>query len=712
MDLYLILQLGLALAATLVAIWLRRSKSRFNRRVAYRQLAPSAVAKLAADYVVIGGGPAGLAASRTLLESSPDCVVVLVEAGADPLPSSAAGAALQRHKVSRHLLFQPLQLSIPSGVCLTSVRGYQAVKGERDWSAMARRPLREAGASAKEELQMLSYSAYPQGRMLGGTAGLSWQLELPSVFRIAAGRDVEERTWASMPARLQSSALHPLTWAFTKALCTLGLKDVTPAPSPKARRRCEAQDEDARSAFLEVQKGPGAVWRPHLNMDEDWCALPVSSVLLDGMTVGALARLHVLTGYQVTDFEMDDGAADRCVKGITCQRTCVGPRSSKEGSEVCLAVLRGVVVTAGMRGSPLLLRQMATRLSSSLSDAVFECANCRDAMAVPLLYKAHKGVTVDEHLQSSHILSFLRSLILGASPLAFTPFTEVVSCVPVKECGPRAKLFIFMLPFGGRNDCLLFKLGIDRLLGTYQHAAVFLLVLTGVDGLSHRIDMTTRESETAAGDPAKLKRRFERVHAFPFSVSAAPTVGLQIKANVQKAFIKGIRLCRDAARTPPLSLLLQGDGEQEALDYSLLHKEPSKAVRLAQLMHIPSRKLTAKMKQEVVELVKWGREISVEEGYLREYVCNHCRWLGFGSGSSEGFLEEAAKGKRNFFVKGIKNVVVGDCSAVREEDWVRSGRNALVAGSASTAIDAGCAAAQQLASTVRRDVLEDRSDTA
>lgn len=377
---------------------------------------------------------------------------------------------------------------------------------------------------------------------------------------------------------------------------------------------------------------------------------------------------------------------------------------------------------------------------------------CRDAVGLPLIYKANPGVTQDEIIQQaqrSPLLFTCRSLFLETPRHALTSFTDLICSIPLPETeyGPRAELLLFVMPFGGRSDKLFYPLGIDKILGSYRHHAVlFYLVLTGMQGLHHGFTfppLTARGASPCASALPLSSTSEQRQEAgcgvgssatsstvtssTSFSTSASSlsnSLPHETVLQLKSAFSYGIRLVRECTKQKPLCFLLQGEGEQEAIDYTLLHEDLKKAKRFAQLMFTPLVKMTLTMKKELVQLAQWGHEVAAKNEYLENYITQHTQWMGFGSGTSEAFLEVPPHRQfsshsppmaslpspsslsffdlHSFFVKDVTNMVVGDCSGVTKalwEDETLAGTNALLAGNIATAMDMGTLASRQLAAS-------------
>lgn len=598
------------------------------------------------------------------------------------------------------------------------------------------------------------------------------------------------------------------------------------------------------------------VWSPRLYMNDDNRSLLVAnSVWSDNLPPSLLSRLYVIQSFTVTGLtyeEVEDEANknnthanDNNVEGeeasglegrkeerqvhscsqkrfrvqtVVATRKRLSSMSSsffwdfiphfflrKRLSPPCLhiTVEKGVVLSAGLVGTPLLLSlslpatipscagsfsplmgspstvqrfpgkmpfishdgrgrerdgegRPSTAPCASTRDGTSRVWWCRDAVGVPLIYKANAGVTLDDVMaQALHspLLFTLRSLFLETPPSAFTCFSDLICSIPLmkegEKYGPHAELLLFVLPFGARNDKLFYPLGVDMLLGSYRHhAVIFYIVLTGIEGLAHGMNLESLtspatlfsspsyrshppNSTTTSTTPTEKGRdsgcttpsidSSSSTSSLPFLVSSTPllnSLSPEVISKVREALSFGIRFVRECAREAPLSLLLQGEGKQEAIDFTLLHEDPGKAKRFAQLMYTSIGKMTLKMKKELVELAEWGHGIADQDEYIKDYLTRHTKWMGFGSGTSEGFLECPSScatsscssspptrtffGTHSFFVKGVRNMVVGDCSAISRDLWKEESFahfNALLAGNIATAVDAGILAAHQLSRT-------------
>lgn len=571
-----------------------------------------------------------------------------------------------------------------------------------------------------------------------------------------------------------------------------------------------------------VSSRDAVVWNSPLYVNEDHRSLLLGNAILEkcGPT---LERLFVVDSCTVTEVEYETEASageftntirERNSKDDFPQRSRVTavkavrspsssfsfrfflqyvfPKKKMVPQDFRIRVRQGVVLAAGLVGTPLLLSRFPpVAPPSSLSSSVLSTSSpplnvpfvsenepipesvwsstpqekqrregkmdggvwwCRDAMGLPLLYKANPGVTLDEVVQQarrSPVLFTCRSLFLETPRHALTSFMDVICSIPLPEAdyGSHAELLLFVMPFGARSDELFYSLGIDTLLGSYRHhAVVFYLVLTGMHGLQHGITFpplmacdaspssfslplsSASERKRDAGYSVRSSASSSPVvtsSSFPISASSlSSSLSPETVLQLQSAFSYGIRLVRECTKQKPLCFLLQGQGEQEAIDYTLLHEDLRKAKRFAQLMFTPLIKMTLEMKRELVQLTQWGHQVAAQNDYLENYITQHTQWMGFGCGTSEAFLEEPPHrpsslrslhtptsaslysssspsffDSHSFFVKGVTNMVVGDCSAVTKalwEDESLAGRNAILAGNIATAMDMGILASRQL----------------
>lgn len=575
------------------------------------------------DFLVVGGGPAGIAAARALLERNTTASVVLAEAGEAP------------------------SVLAPPHLILFSGRDILPFPSSGDWGYQCCKPLGAEG-NPESSLAPSSLAAYPRGRGVGGTDRLGWGLLFPSAYNAA------ELNGCQRAVRKAREGAVLLARA---------------APHPYPHELCESLPAEWGSTpvvMLDECSGPlprtGSFQLPAL-IDSEGERLPLLSSLFSGLA--DCHRLHILCGFQVARLATEQ----QRVTSVCLQRGGGGTHTSKEA--LTIHVSKGVVLAAGLVGSPRLLRQLQPHVMTAESF-------CRDGLVLPMLFKTKPGLTLDHAMTNSAMMVALKSAISGIQPNWRTLVADVFSPIPLSQCG-KARLLAVPLPFGGRNGSLFYQLGIDRILGQYEEAAVFLLLLTGIDGLQFSLEHQETRRMLSAG-PA---------------LDAQP----EVKATVLKAFAQGMAAVRKAATSASLSSLLAAGGTLEATDCLLLHSDPLQARRLAILSHTPPSKLSKKNARELYQLLVWARELSQTEAYMESYILHHTRWLGFGSGSSEAFLTAG----KQLFVKGFDNLVVGDVSAVRYQQWLTSDCDALVAGSTASAMDAGSLAATQLLKRMTND---------
>ncbi|CCW70590.1 unnamed protein product, partial [Phytomonas sp. Hart1] len=339
----------------------------------------------------------------------------------------------------------------------------------------------------------------------------------------------------------------------------------------------------------------------------------------------------------------------------------------------------------------------------------------RDALALPLLFNTRPGVAgvADGGVG---IREGLEWLFTRRGP-ALQPLLEVVASIPAKTLGPRAELLLCIVPLAGRGATRFHRLGWDRMLGTFREALGLVMLLNGVEGgLAHAIALAPEDAHEPA--ESTLIRRFglrplETVDLIdpethptlddaPLTqTEASPTTNIDtLREKIIDCFVDGMHMCRKIIHTKPISLLTSG---AEAIDFSLLRDNPSKSIQLAKLMHIPAKRQTLKMQTDLKSLAEWAGELILKADYMRAYVREHAFWLGFGSGTSETFLEnptleESGEVKPNFHVKGFRNIVVGDSSSIPNALFSSKfvNFNSLSAGGIATAIDTGRLAAKSL----------------
>lgn len=725
------MNLVLFLFTVAYSIWTRRPRSELPLRVSYQDGEPkvlnatprneNGVTEVEVDYVVVGGGPGGLSAARALLTATVDSRVWVIEAGRDDLSTSSLGAFFQYHTPSRVPVLNHRFIELPRPSRPLGILGSREIG--KDWSFVARRPLRPT-VPAEDTLN--SYAAFPQGRHVDGTGCLSWGLSFPSAYQfLDQGETADSKIGSRSRIPSRRVVAHPVGWAFEEVLTRSGI----PCASVCSDALLSSSSEKNSS---ELETKEESVWRenetvvhePAQHVNADSCRLPVSTMLFQDVSSSLLERLWVLPEYEVVHLEWEatsiknkkrKNCASRKVVSLMVRRS--GKVGCNPGRLIRIKVKQGVVLAAGLVGSPRLAAQVC--FPPPLDAPVV----CRDALVLPLLFKAKPGVSLDNLLRSvdkPKPLFFLQSLFSPTfSSVLRREITELTHCIcriPLnsnKSHTDPGELLIFLTPFGGRDHALYYRFGLDRILGSYQEAVTFYIVLTGLEDLTHHLQNPLVSPQKSIDDAA------ERRHAdllsrglFPLAAPEGLLVANhQLNSNtalvesIENGFKKGIQLCRQWAKEEPLLPLLEGKGEQEALDFTLLKEDPVKAKRLTILLRTPLAKLTVSQKKEVVELVDWGHTLSKRDEYLKDYISHHARWLGFGSGTSTSFLTESTSPNsddlaEHFSVRGCSNVVVGDCSAISDHAFkVGAHGNALLAANIETAVDCGRMAASELVSS-------------
>lgn len=763
----------LLLLLLVVGVWWvkLRPTSPYNRRPPYRTLQASPQG-LEVDYVVIGAGPAGLAAARTLLEKhtttsadrSPATSeaampsILLIEKGQETLKTDVLGEIMQAPHRDRLLSFSPDMVYVPTGA-IPGPALIPVLSAAVDQRCVVHRPLRfgtpgffgttdnsltsenkDPAVQEREEVKdaFLHYTAYPRGCGVGGSSRLDWGLHMESAFastaqganaesttrptvRTAKESDPDEpsvpaaedeptpapHTWWQVPVRftIQRS---PLSWSFAEAVVAAGV----------VKRKFLSSSE--------LPHASDATFPALLRIDQDGRRLPLAPVLFKGLPPKQCHSLAVLTGHTVSrmtltsktknadlcrdteeetpapahDRRASDAGEEGAVPVVTCvychptQWSVVKPREA----EVAVRVRKGVVVAAGVVHTPRLLHRSIPRCLPMVADkgAPLTQTWLRDALALPILFKTYHGVSCDS-CNTRDTRGAAMWFLTQRGPF-LQPMVDTLASVPLPELGPKAELVLFLLPFGGRDPQRYYALGWDRSLAAFKEAVAVLLVLQGVEELQMPLELNEDGATTPSSPSQRWRRQLEQRRLHPLSCPAQAFLSDPVQTKVRSGFRKGLQLARRVAATPPLSHLCAGG---EAIDFTLLIEDPMKALQLARLVHSRPEKMTRQMRKDLVDLSGWAAQVSRTDTYLDAYIASHTYWLGFGSGSSEPFLQQAPsaspKSASPFHVKGAGNVVVGDCSAVTTARWCDACRGrSLVAGSVSTAIDAGRLAAEAL----------------
>lgn len=678
-----------------------RPRSANQLRPFYRSCgSPKAVS--ACDYVVVGAGAAGLAAAASLLQRTPDHThVLLVEGGHDPQSSSALSLLLSAGRRDRLLSFAPDLVHVPAEALPRGARPTFLGLSTPDEGYMAQRPWHFSAAeeARAHRYRLLQYTPFPRGAGVGGCGLLDWGLHLNSIWpshdvdttsATTVAAVVKTALWARLPVHFPAIR-NPLSWAFAETVKTANLAPPH-LPTPDAP----------------VQRG--TVFPAYLYLDKDGRRLAMPSAMLADFAPDVLRRrLSVLTGYKVVDValvredENRDNGDDSEVVGVENGegvqegklRRVSGVWVRRSGSNATAAtskpqlihVARGVVISAGAVHSPQLLHDVAAAHQLTLPRPLPSSVPLRDALALPLVFSSMPALSADAFNSRDAKSSAMWWLTQRGPYLA--PLADTVASLHLPSLGPHAELRMVLLPFGGRDAMRYKSMGWDTVLATPLQAYTMLLIVQGIDGLEHQLTLDASVAPPGAPHARAL---------CPHSTSA--TLPDEVQRRVQEAFLRGIKECRRLSKADPLASLSLSPGV-ESIDFTLLVPcDEAKAVRLAQLSRQLPSKRTARNKAELHELLRWAKEQTATEAYMRRYVDAHAYWLGFASGSSQDFL--AASPTSSMRVAGFVNVVVGDTSAVTTEQWSGVGkRDTLAAGSRSTTMHAAEKAVAELLKVVK-----------
>ncbi|GET91426.1 hypothetical protein, conserved [Leishmania tarentolae] len=664
-----------------------RPRSRNQLRPSY-QNHHSTVSLPTGDYVIIGGGVAGLAAAAELLRRTDEqCHIILIEKGVDPQPASLAALLLEVGRRDRLLSFAPDLVRVPLEAWVKGVNP-TFLSGTPDEGFLAQRPWHPSRADETlltgpkgNRYSLLQYASYPRGVGLGGTAQLDWGMHLNSIWpgtadEAPAAKSASCRTttscsvllpqWTRLPVRFPA-VRNPLSWAFAEAV-----------------KRVKMAAPYLPTISLPVKCG--AVFPSYLYIDEDGRRLALPSAVLGDIAPNVLhRRLSVLTGHTVVDVDVetqDSGQAKE--RGARVAGVQVRPSCGSAAEGVSIPVRKGIVVAAGALHTPYLLYRVAIHPALRMLKSPPSTVPVRDALALPLIFSAVPAVSADSfNLRDAK--STAMWWLTQRGPY-LTPLCDTLLSLPLPQISPQAELRVVLFPFGGRDAARFKGMGWDTVLGTPLEAFTMLLILHGLDGLEHTLAL-----DTVASPPGAAHVRTLCAH---HAVCALPE---EVHRQVQNAFLVGIKECRRLTETPPLMNLTRERGV-ESTDFTLLvDSDKAKAVRFAQLSRLPPSKRSAAGKAELKDLREWSHRVTATESYMRRYVDAHAYWLGFASGSSETFLAPSSSSSYASRVAGLQNMFVGDSSAVTTAQWSDVGkRDTLAAGSRSTCMDAALRAVMEL----------------
>ncbi|SCU73084.1 NAD(P)-binding Rossmann-like domain containing protein, putative [Trypanosoma equiperdum] len=574
------------------------------------------------DYIVIGAGPGGIAAAQHLLQHDPQGRVLIVERGEDPSPGGVFA--------SLHNFFQPYDL-----LCHT----LDLVGSRFGELFYIRHPLRRCSSASCSICDDASISVSPRlsnfvehrrGCGLGGTSIIDWAMYFPSIpVEPAARNHAGFEDLQAVPHRL-ARGRNPLSWAFAEAAAVVTDRRGSPAGAESSvDRKCGDQP-----SLLRIDGNGRRIF------------------LFNHMLKNEGGRLTVLSGTEVVGMTTsDDGEAIVCVK---CK--------PKDQEPFTVSLRRGVILSGGTFGTPNLLKGVLSKPPGPYLS--------RDSIAVPLIFQALPGLS-DDRVNIHSFVAHTGLWFGGRGPL-LNPFCDTLATIDVPSLGPRAKLVIFLLPFGGRDSLAYGRLGFNYVFGAFREGFTMLITLSGVEDIRFDVSDTQKEGATEGSN----------AH---FSV-----IDEKMRHKVSNAFIDGMEFCRQVVAEAPLRYLTTGC---EAADVMLFRD----AVQMKEYVRVlcPSRrKLTEGQRAHARGVLLWVKEMVSRQDYMEEYVRRHAMWLGFASGGCEQVLP-ADGGLR---VACMRNLFIGDCTAVTDAMWRAGGCDTLRAGSVSTAVAVGKAAAAELLS--------------
>ncbi|EKF33181.1 hypothetical protein MOQ_002957 [Trypanosoma cruzi marinkellei] len=599
----------------LFASWLWNLQLRSSNSHRPYKVLQKPIQDLQVDFVVVGAGPGGLAASKCLIEHEKESLVLVIERGMDPSPAGPfpkiTGIA-HMHNLLSHAV--------------------ESVGSKLDSGWYVDYPLRHGRNEGDDDVPS-SVAPYPRGCAVGGTSNMDWALYFPPVPAKAGMKATEA---VSVPHAFAISR-SPLSWGFAESAgAILKRKHLSSLSEPYMRN----------SVF------PGL-----LRIDKYGCRLSLSHYLMSQQS----SSFSILEGCEVTGFSFND-------KGTVTSVQC----KSVDSHIFRVTVRKGVILSAGVIGTARIIRQVFPKLQEHFF--------VRDSIAVPLIFRARRGIS-DDRRNLRSFMAHIMWWVLRRGPF-LNAVCDTLAVVDLPSLGSRAELVVFLLPFGGRDPILYRQLGLDRILGMFTDGFMMFLTLRGVDGTC--FELSTESSGKEEERRKESHPLFDRVLSFP-----ASTMSPAMLTKVVAAFMDGIQLCRKIVAEPPLAHFSTG---QEAVDVTLC-ADPKRAVQYVQLMRKPPSKLKESQRANAPALLAWAKESSRTPAYMEAYIRRHALWLGFGCGSCAASL---ANDDESLRVSGTTNMFIGDCSGVTEKMWKAGGSDTLSAGSVSTAMALGKAAAMEL----------------
>ncbi|CCD15090.1 unnamed protein product [Trypanosoma congolense IL3000] len=169
------------------------------------------------DYVVVGAGPGGLAASQHLLQENDFRSVLLVEKGSDFSSTGFVGSFIDFYRSDR-LLSHTVDLAdspfnqchpVPAPFCNTT-----SCDGDVEGDDKRGSPIVSPSASKAS-------CTYRRGCGVGGTSLIDWCLYFPSVFNGSRLSGLLDGTGFGSTMHRFALGRNPLSWAFAESCATV-----------------------------------------------------------------------------------------------------------------------------------------------------------------------------------------------------------------------------------------------------------------------------------------------------------------------------------------------------------------------------------------------------------------------------------------------------------------------------------------------------------